>query len=174
MSIRQIKTGSVLSNTMYLTVQSVDKYNKDIVVRDTTGLEFVVQGNDLIEGMYSADQFTETKTVNMSEAAAILESVGDAVFTVCFNKKADEATIADGLSKLSVAELTDPKRLKKHIKSLTEGEERVLVGRLIDSEAKLGRSQVVDLEITKGHNIRQVDHRTIKYIIAKGVKSVVK
>jgi len=55
-----------------------------------------------------------------------------------------------------------------------DGTERTLVGRLIDTENHMGRSNVVDLQVTSGSPNRQVDHRTIKSIILKGVKYVVK
>ncbi len=56
----------------------------------------------------------------------------------------------------------------------TDGTERVMRGRLITPEPLLGRSKVEDLDITDGHRLRLVDHRTIKYLIVEGVKYVVK
>jgi hypothetical protein len=56
----------------------------------------------------------------------------------------------------------------------TDGSERVMRGRLITPEPLLGRSMVEDLDITEGHRLRLVDHRTIKYLIVEGVKYVVK
>lgn len=56
-----------------------------------------------------------------------------------------------------------------------EGEERTLRGRLVHPEPLLGRSMVEDLDLPKDkHRLRQVDHRTIKYLIVDGVKYVVK
>lgn len=55
-----------------------------------------------------------------------------------------------------------------------DGQTRVLTGHLIDTENEFGRSNVVDLEIIKGHPLRQVDHRTINWIVFKGVKYTVK
>lgn len=56
-----------------------------------------------------------------------------------------------------------------------EGEERVLRGRLVQPEPLLGRSQVEDLDIDRSkHRIRQVDHRTIKWLIVGNVKYTVK
>ena len=51
-----------------------------------------------------------------------------------------------------------------------DGTERTLRGRLVSHEIIFGRSKVVDLDITSGYNMRLVDHRTIKSIIANGVK----
>lgn len=51
--------------------------------------------------------------------------------------------------------------------------ERVLRGRLIAPEPLLGRSHVEDLDITDGHRIRLVDHRSLKWLIVNGIKYVV-
>lgn len=51
---------------------------------------------------------------------------------------------------------------------------RTLVGHLLATEPKMGRSQVRDLEIITGNNSRLVDHRTLNWIIVKGTKYTVK
>lgn len=55
-----------------------------------------------------------------------------------------------------------------------DGSDRTLVGRLLDTENHMGRSNVEDLQITSGNRLRQVDHRTLKSITIKGVKHTVK
>lgn len=56
-----------------------------------------------------------------------------------------------------------------------DGSERILRGRLITAEPLLGRSMVEDLDVDrKQHRQRQVDHRTIKWIIVENVKYLVK
>ena len=55
-----------------------------------------------------------------------------------------------------------------------DGKERVLRGRLVKPEPLLGRSMVEDLELKGVNRLRQVDHRTIQYLIVDGVKYLVK
>lgn len=56
-----------------------------------------------------------------------------------------------------------------------DGSERVLRGRLIRPEPLLGRSMVEDLEeADQKKRLKQVDHRTIKFLIVDGVKYIVK
>jgi len=80
------------------------------------------------------------------------------------------------VGKLEAAELL----ISSHNRPLTvcfdkqDGTERILRGRLISHEALLGRSMVEDLDIKTGHKLRQVDHRTMKYLIVDGVKYKVK
>ena len=45
-----------------------------------------------------------------------------------------------------------------------------MIGHLVDSENHLGRSLIIDLNAAAPHNFRQVDHRSIEYIIFKNVK----
>jgi len=56
----------------------------------------------------------------------------------------------------------------------TDGSERTLRGRLICPEPLLGRSMVEDLDEAAEHNLRQVDHRTINWLIVEGTKYIVK
>ena len=56
-----------------------------------------------------------------------------------------------------------------------DGEERILKGRLVKPEPLLGRSMVEDLEVDlPKHRVRQVDHRTLHWMIVDGVKYTVK
>jgi hypothetical protein len=55
-----------------------------------------------------------------------------------------------------------------------DGTERVLKGRLVKPEPLLGRSVVEDLETKDSNRIRQVDHRTVNYIVVEGMKYIVK
>lgn len=55
------------------------------------------------------------------------------------------------------------------------GEKRTLRGRLMSSEALLGRSHVEDLDLGHSENrLRLVDHRTLESLIVGGVKYILK
>lgn len=64
--------------------------------------------------------------------------------------------------------MKDGKALAKEILS---GKETTVIGHLSKTEGKLGRSLVIDLP-SKGY--RQVDHRTLKWLIIRNVKYSVK
>lgn len=55
-----------------------------------------------------------------------------------------------------------------------DGKSRVLTGRLLDTENYMGRSNVIDLQVTSGSPTRQVDHRTLKSLILRDVKYIAK
>lgn len=55
-----------------------------------------------------------------------------------------------------------------------DGSLRDLTGHLLSTENAFGRSNVVDLEVTTGNNQRQVDHRTLHFIVINNIKYNVK
>ena len=119
--------------------------------------------------MYNSDVFASEEKLSLTKVAEKLEQANTACFTVCFNTKIDEKDVA---TKLSEASLDDLKNNSKKIAGeLLHGEQRILVGRLAGGERKLGRSLVIDLP-TQG--FRQVDHRTLNWLILKNVKYTIK
>lgn len=163
-----LKVGDRLSETQYYEVVSID--GKKVRVRNERGFEFGVSSDIVEEGMYNASQYTETKKVSRTALVEILESAGDTIFTVNFHKKPDESSVMDVLKKFTIADFNDQSKLKKIASDVTNGESRTLIGYLIRSEPKMGRSQVVDLTKPAGQNGRLVDHRTLNWIIFKNVK----
>lgn len=90
---------------------------------------------------------------------------------------ADQYTSTKRTTKTKVAEVL----VSSHNRPLTvcfekvNGTERVLRGRLVKPEPLLGRSMVEDLDLDAGsHRLRQVDHRTIKWLIVDSVKYTVR
>ncbi len=174
MNLSNVKVGDKLSMTYYLNV--LDKKNDSLSVEDQNGMKFSINGKELIEEtIYSANQFTETKAVSRTEMIDVLESAGDTVFQAVFNKLPNEESFAKLMENLTIADLNNPKQLKKIAKQAMLGEVRILIGYLVNAEPKMGRSTVVDLNIPKGqHNLRQIDHRTLNEITLKGIKYIIK
>ena len=100
--------------------------------------------------------------------AELLEQANSTCFTVCFTSKVDDAAVRERLAKCSQAELDEGKKLAKEILA---GKETTIIGRLSQSEGKLGRSLVIDLP-TQGY--RQVDHRTLQSLTIRNVKYSIK
>lgn len=140
----KIKSGDLMAVIHYVKVKmvypSTYEFLADDVDQDKRGLR--VCGKDLLERLYSADQFAEEKKVGKLEAAETLINSINRPFTVAFEK--------------------------------ADGQERVLRGRLIKPEPLLGRSMVEDLDAQSGNRVRQVDHRTIKWLIVDNIKYIVK
>lgn len=174
-----MKKGDILSTTDYLEViktgSTTDGKRAVWVKNLETGEELGIT-EDIALKCKSADSFSKTETLSLTEVVNILENVGDKVFTVNFNKQAVEADIYKKLSNLSVKDREN----KKKVVECLQGEERTLRGRLINTEPKLGRSSVIDLTIEKqvkgdfDNRQRLVDHRSINWLIVNDVKYLVK
>ena len=127
--------------------------------------------------MLSTTQFTKTVKVTQTRMTQILETLGQKPLCVCFHKKVETTYVADELEGKDVS--TKAKR-RKVVKELMTGEERIMHCRLYhsteeDLEMELGRYRVIDLEKSVPGKMEQrwVDTRTIKWIIADGVKFTV-
>lgn len=166
-----IKTGEKLSYTSYVTVLGKAKLNgvDAIQVEDQRGQKFTIAGASLIEdSFYSASQFHDTQTVSRTAIIELIETAGDTIFTVNFNKKVDPKVVADAVN---LAVRTKSKFTESDAKTILLGEERTMVCVLTSLEPKMGRTQVTDLELNEG---RQIDHRTINWLIIKGTKYISK
>jgi hypothetical protein len=139
----QVKTDDLMAFVYYGKVKHVAPSGTNITVYDVDNKrEMAVQGKELIESSFSADQYQEEVKVNKTKAAEILVSSINRPIKVSFDKQ--------------------------------DGTERILRGRMIQPEPLLGRSMVEDLDIADGHRLRQIDHRTINWLVVDGVKYVVK
>lgn len=106
----------------------------------------------------------------MSDLSELIQTCSDTIFKVQFRKKVDADNIQKKFSGFKFADLKKVEEVKKISKTITEGEVVEITGHLLESENNLGRSLVVDLDAPKSNNIRQVDHRTIQFIIFRNVK----
>jgi len=62
------------------------------------------------------------------------------------------------------------RKLKELATQCLEGELRVMRARKVTKKPDLGRIYVIDLDVENGHNARQIDLRTVEWVILKGVK----
>lgn len=91
-----------------------------------------------------------------------------------FHKKANEDSVAQTLEKTDLSSFKDPTQLNKLVKSVIEGNECLMRCHLVKCDDSLGRSTVIDLGAKGDNQFRQVDHRTIEYIIIRNVKYLLK
>lgn len=141
-----VKSGDLMSLVYYVKVKAVDPARHELIVEDLDngGAEIMLRGKELIETSHSADQHLEEEKVSKTQAAEILVHSINRPLTVSFLK--------------------------------ADGTERIIRGRLVKPEPLLGRSMVEDLDIPSAeiNRLRQVDHRTINWLVVEGVKYVVK
>lgn len=142
-----VNKNDLMAFVNYVKVKDVLAGGEELIVTDlgNNNKDIKITGKDLVCNSLSADQYTSTEKVTKTEAAEILITLYNRPFTVCF-EKADES-------------------------------ERVLRGRFIKHEELFGRSMVEDLDEPASSprgRVRQVDHRSLKWLIVEGVKYIVK
>jgi hypothetical protein len=168
----QLKVGDRLSRVSYMEV--VGRSGSNFTVKNEEGMEWSIAGSLLQNEAYCASQYTAEREVSRTEMIEALESAGDSVFTVVFDKKISQKDIVETLQALDSVP-TKKTDLNKLAKSMLAGSERRMVGYLASTEPKMGRSTVVDLEVpATEHRLRLVDHRTVKELILRNVRYVLK
>jgi hypothetical protein len=127
---------------------------------------------DIMENeMNSSQIFEKEEKISLTNVVELMTKAKDAVFTVKFHKKVDDNYVKELLDS---ATKDDFKNLKKLSKEIVSGKEVEMQCFLTKSEGKLGRSTCIDLNAPWGAGFRQIDHRSVDFIILKNVKYVVK
>jgi hypothetical protein len=166
-----IQENSWYSSTNYVKIKSISE--SEVEVTSTAGGNWKMSV-DLLQKMDSADHYDYEIPLAKGELVEMLESTRDTIFTICFRKKVQQKNVVEKLENEGLDFMGDLKKSKKLAKSLLEGEECIIVGKMVNLEPKLGRSMVKDLRVPFGYNLRQVDHRTIEWIIFKNRKFILK
>lgn len=141
---RQVSPGHLMAFTYYVKVETTQHNGENLLVNDLDN---------------------NNQRININGAELVKRSYS-----------ADQYAEEEKVSKTQAAEIlvNSPNRPLTVSFDKADGTERVLRGRLIKPEPLLGRSMVEDLETTDKNRVRQVDHRTIRFLIVDGVKYIVK
>lgn len=165
---KQMQVGQNFSCISYLRVDSIE--GDKITVKNHLGGAWFISKDLLVRDMWSGDHFDKEIKCTMTDLSEILEGCRDTIFTVSFKKKIDAKQIEEKLLNAKYADMKTEARIKEFSKNLIDGEQCTLTGHLVDCDNNLGRSTIIDLNAKIPFNFRQVDHRTIDYIIFKNVK----
>jgi hypothetical protein len=172
--------GKHFSETQYYTL--VSNKNGAAVLKTDDGQDVEIGKEYIEQCLVSADEFKTQKTVTRTEAANIFQSNPLIAMTVNFNTKVKEVDVLkevmDAVGSASIKNIEGA--VKSAIKKAINGEERTIVGRHYGELNEFGRMNFIDMEAqkdtTKNYDtrFRQVDPRTINWLIIKGVKYNVK
>jgi hypothetical protein len=166
----KIETGEILAVTYYTKVKKKD--GETLILEDLDrGTELSINGKDLIETMQSSSQYDTEEKVSLTRIVDILKHTKGSLFTVCYNKKVSENDVNEALSSINKGKILSNDEIKRTVKEAYKGEERILTGFLTFIESDFGRSHAIDLSISPEKNrVRQIDHRTINWLIVNNVK----
>lgn len=167
--VSRLKTGDRLSRTSYMEVlgTSMGKIN----VKNQAGVDWFIDAHIVAKECYTAHQYDEEIRMTRTELIELFSKVGDKIFTVNFLKQAKVEDVFDAIC--NKGKLISNKETKKLLKEGMAGEPRTLIGYSLETETGMGRTLVVDLE-AEGHNVRQIDHRTINWLIVGNKKYIEK
>ena len=190
MKKESLKKGSILSETSFFIVKELTP--KNVIVNDEHGSEVAISYPYVEKALNSADAFETEERKSMTELAELFINSPRIAMTVAFykkdvekTKKAYEAEKKAIIQKVVDAKVSDiPSLLNELIENplskVIPGELRVMKGRHYGNVDELGRIHFVDMELTSlvgkdyDSRIRQVDPRTIQYLIVNNVKYTLK
>lgn len=183
MKTSNLKKGSILSETSFFVVEKV--LPDGILVKDDNGTEVEI-GNDYVEQILnSADYYETEEEKTMTELADIFKQNARIAMTVAFYKKDEaktkkvyEAEVKQAIEKVQNAKVSEVEGLLRNlienpVSKIIPGELRVMKGRHYGGMNDLGRIDFIDMELPSTDamkGIRQVDPRTIQYLIVNKVK----
>lgn len=177
--------GEKLSEAQFYSVAKVGRAKVQLLSDD--GRE-VVLDKAYVEGfLVSSRQHSSEQEITRTEAAALFLASRGIALTVNYNTQVKEKDALEELYSLYpnkggrlASEADFKKKAKTIISSVITGEERTMIGRHYGSINEFGRVSFIDMEIkkdpTKDYDTRtrQVDPRTINWMVIKGVKYTVK
>ena len=115
--------------------------------------------------MISGTHFAKEVPMTMTALAELLSDFSDHVFTVSFHRQPTADYAEEALGKVKFSDLKDKKKIAELVKEITEGGLCTMTCHLVNVENNLGRSTVIDLTAKTPSKFRQIDHRTIQWII---------
>ena len=163
------------SEIQYYTQTEPAKDGRVIVVNES-GQTIGLSEKYVQDCLVSADTFTKEEKVTRTQLAEKFISSTRVVMTVCYNKQVKATDVKDKLASLKgLSDAAFNKEVAKISKTLLEGEERVMIGRHYGHINEFGRIDFTDMEQEKGAGVfdgrlRQVDPRTLNFLIVDGVK----
>jgi hypothetical protein len=173
----QIEKGTKFSRISYGTIVQASRH--EITVRNEEGKEWTITPELVAAEFYTPDQYLDVQELSRTEMVKAIVGNPHIVMTVNFNKQADAKDLRTAVTELLDDERAGrtrlgPRKLANFLKAATTGQERTLVGRHYGKADEFGRIQFVDMEVESGHNLRQVDPRTVQWAIFGNVKYVLK
>ena len=185
-----VAPGSILSETSFYVVKEC-KGDK-VIVTDDLGHEITLGSRYVSEICTSADIWTSEESKSMTELAELFIGCPRMAMTVCFTTKPTDKTkkeydfeVQSKIDEIlnapfSKTQLLVEQLIENPITRTTPGKTRVMKGRHYGKMDDLGRVHFIDMEITKDPTkdydtrSRQVDPRTIQWLIINKVKYTLK
>jgi hypothetical protein len=184
-----MKIGKIYSETSFYTVQEVN--SSYLVVKDELGNNIKLSKEYVNKVLNSAEDYFKEEKLSKTALAELFINSPRLAMTVAFYKSDKEKSKtqfnkekAEIIKRVSEAKVSEVEKLlndliENPILKIIPGELRVMKGRHNGNVDDLGRVHFIDMEVEKGDSIhdsriRQVDPRTIQYLILNDTKYTLK
>lgn len=186
MIVEKLKKGSILSETSFFIVDEV--VGNSVKVTDDFGNKVVITSQYVEDILNFADQSSKEEKLLITKLAELFINSPRIAMTVAFMKKdtpktktaikEEKAKMVEKFQNAKVSEIATlvEEFTENPIKDIIPGELRVMKGRHCGNVDDLGRVAFVDMEQNKevgkdyDSRLRQVDPRTIQYLIVGNTK----
>ena len=109
---------------------------------------------ELLETMYSGQDYDREVALNMTGLAALLPTVRDVVITVNFKKQVSSEDALFRLMNSDASSFTNEAKRAELARGLLQGEDCSLTCHVVQTMNSLGRSLVIDLKAERDNNFR--------------------
>lgn len=185
-----VAVGTILSETSFYVVKRLEPGK--VIVNDDFGNEITIGQPYVEQLLVSADHYASEEKKTMTELAEIFKASARIAMTVAYitkdtpkTKKDYEAEKSSKIDQIQRASLSTAAGLLESlidnpISKVIPGKLRIMKGRHYGNMDDLGRVHFIDMEInrdtTKDYDTRsrQVDPRTIQYLVINKVKYILK
>jgi len=172
--INKMEKDQFLSETCYYKVERIlNNSEVEVDVVDHKGMK-IRTNIEVLKEYFSADHYSREVPMTMTGLADILENCRDNVFTCCFHKQQTVDRAKEMIENINFADLKDKSKVANLARDLISGDLCTMTCHLVKMENILGRSSVIDLNAPLGNQFRQIDHRSIEWIIFRNVKYYLK
>lgn len=183
---RNLKVGEKLSETQYYSVEKIS--GDKVQLKPDSGDPIVVDKGYVENFLNSSIQYDTEEKITRTEAAAKFLASSGVALTVNFNTQVKEKDALEQMASIypnkggkMLSEADFKKKAKEILNSVITGKERTMIGRHYGSVNEFGRVSFIDMEEKKDETkpeydsrTRQVDPRTINWMVIKGVKYITK
>jgi hypothetical protein len=183
---KDLKVGEKLSETTYYSVAKI--VGDKVQLKSDDGADIVLNKGYIENMVTSASQYSSEESISRTEIAALFLSSPGVVLTVNFYTQVKEKDALAAMEAIypnkggkMLSEADFKKKAKEILSSVITGKERTMIGRHYSSVNEFGRVSFIDMEVDKDttkadydSRTRQVDPRTINWMIVRGVKYKIK
>lgn len=191
MKASKLKKGAILSETSFYKVIGHER-NGNVKLQDDLGNDLTISPSYVENILSSADHFNSSEKLTMTQLAELFINSPRVAMTVAYFKQDKKKLVRDfkaekaaKIKEIQEASLSTASSLledliENPISRVIPGELRVMKGRHYGNVDDFGRISFTDMEKEKGDKpehdarLRQVDPRTIQYIIVGGTKFEIK